>query len=247
MNVGMYQAAAAMGAIERWQEMIAENLTTSAIPGYKKQEISFSAIQAGQLPAPTEGTQHFALPQANTTINFQQGELRYTGVKTDVALAGSGFLEVQMPDGSSAYTRGGGLQIDSFGQLVTKQGNPVMGNGGPIQLDLNNHTELSISSTGEVSQGTDVKGQLRKVDFNDPALLTPTSQGYYLALNPKLQPEEALNTELRQGFLEAANVTPVTEMANLISAMRSFETNQRVIQMHDERMNRAISELGNPS
>lgn len=246
MNVGIYQAAAAMDANARWQEMIAGNLSASAVPGYKKHEISFEAVQAGLFPTPTQGTQHFALPRATPAINFQQGELRQTGVNTDVALEGRGFLEVQRPDGTTAYTRDGELHVDAFGQLVTKQGHPVMGTGGPILIDLNNYTELSISSTGEVSQGTDVKGQLRVVDFNDPSLLTQGGQGQFLALNPLLQEADAVDTTLRQGFLEVANASPVTEMAKMITAMRAFEANQRVVQSQDERIGRMIQELGTP-
>ena len=247
MNVGLYQAAAAMGANTRWQEMIAENLSASAIPGYKKQEISFAAIQAGLLPSSTQGVRQFAMPRAQTSINFEQGELRYTDIKTDVALEGSGFLEVQLSDGTSAYTRDGELHIDASGQLVSKQGDPVIGTGGPIQLDLNNYTELSISSSGEVSQGTDLKGQLRVVDFNEPGLLTPITRGNFLARDPRLQARDASNTTFRQGFLEVANTSPVTEMAEMITAMRSFELNQRVIQAHDERLSRVVNELGNPN
>jgi flagellar basal-body rod protein FlgF len=247
MNVGLYQAAAALGANARWQEMITENLSASAIPGYKKQEISFAAVQAGLLPSATQGVRQFALPRAQTSINFEQGELRYTGLKTDVALEGSGFLEVQLSDGTTAYTRDGELHIDAYGQLVTKQGDPVIGTGGPIQVDLNNYKELSISSTGEVSQGTDLKGQLRVVDFNEPGLLTPITRGNFLSRDPRLQARDASNTTFRQGFLEVANTSPVAEMAEMITAMRAFEVNQRVIQAHDERLGRVVSELGNPT
>jgi flagellar basal-body rod protein FlgF len=247
MNVGLYQAAAALGANARWQETIAENLSASAIPGYKKQETSFAAIQAGMLPSPTQGVRQFALPRAENSINFDQGELRYTGLKTDVALEGNGFLEVQLPDGTSAYTRDGELHTDATGQLVTKQGDPVIGTGGPIQLDLNNFRELSISSTGEVSQGTDLKGQLRIVDFNEPRLLTQITRGNFLSRDPRLQARDAVNTTVRQGFLEVANTSPVTGMVEMITSMRSFEANQRVLQSHDERLARVVNELGNPT
>ena len=68
-----------------------------------------------------------------------------------------------------------------------------------------------------------------------------------MANNANLQPEEIAQPSLRQGFLEGANTSPVTEMASLINVMRSFEANQRLVQIQDERMGRAISELGNPS
>jgi flagellar basal-body rod protein FlgG len=247
MNVSLYQAAAALSANARWQELIAENLAASSVPGYKKQELSFAAIEAGMMPAPTTGPQRFALPRAAAVTNFTAGELKFTGVKTDVALEGRGFFAVQLPDGNVAYTRDGEFHLNASGQLVTKQGFLVLGEGGPIQLDLNNFTELSISSTGEVSQGVDTKGRLRVVDFDEPNLLTPIGRGMFLASHPDAPPREAPGTTFRQGFLEAANTSPVTEMTQLITAMRLFEANQKVIHLQDERMAKMINELGNPA
>lgn len=247
MNVGLYQAASALNANARWQDLIAENLASSSIPGFKKQELSFAAVQAGQLPVPSQGAQHFALPIATVATNFAQGEVRCTGGKTDLALEGRGFFSVQLPDGNTGYTRDGEFHLNSSGQLVTKQGYLVLGDGGPIQIDQNNPAELSISPTGDVSQGIDVKGRIKVVDFEDLSLLAPSGNGYFTAQHPHLQPREAPQTTVRQHFLEASNSSPITEMTQLISAMRLYEANQRVVQMSDERLGRAISELGNPS
>jgi flagellar basal body rod protein FlgG len=244
----MLQAAAAMNANARWQEIISENLAAASVPGFKKQEASFDAVQAGSVtPVPLGPAQHFQLPRAIRATSFQQGELRATGVKTDVGIEGPGFFEVQLANGTIAYTRDGEFQINGQGQLVTKQGYQVLGEGGPIQFDWNNPSPLFISSTGEVSQGADLKGKLKINDFDHPEWLTPISSGYFLADNPNLLGSPVPEPSLRQGFLERANTSVVAEMANLITTMRGFEANQRVLQLHDERMGRAISELGNPS
>lgn len=236
-----------MNANALWQEAISENLSSASIPGFKKQHLSFDAIQAGVMPqANSDPSIHFTLPRATKTTSFAPGELRSTGVNTDVAIEGNGFFEMQLPNGAPAYTRDGEFHINSLGQLTTKQGGLVLGDSGPIQLDLNNPASLAISAAGEVSQAGELKGKLKIVDFKQPNLLTPISGGF-MANNPNLQPTEVAEPALRQGFLEAANTSPVTEMASLISVMRSFEANQRVIQMQDERMGRAISELGNPN
>ena len=242
MNIGLYQAAAAMNANSRWQESIAQNLASSSIPGFKKQEISFSAVAASQA-APAQGAQRFSLPNASLATNFKPGELKFTGVKTDVALEGGGFFAVQLPDGATSYTRDGEFQVNASGQLVTKQGHAVLGEAGPIQLDPNNPAPISITATGAVSQGTEVKGTLKAVGFNDPNLLTPISSGYFLANNPNVKAVPATAT-FHQGYLEGSNTSPTVEMAHLITAMRMYEANQRVIQSQDERMNHAISELG---
>lgn len=247
MNVSLYQAAAALNANARWQELISENLSSAMIPGFKKQELSFSAIEAGMMPSAVNGAAgHFALPSANVSTNFQQGEMKVTGVNTDVAIEGPGFFEVQLPNGDTAYTRDGEFQLNAQGQLVTKQGYAVLSDGGSIQIDLNNPAPLSISATGDVSQGTDLKGKLKVTNFNDPHLLQNIGNGCYLARDPKLQTVETPAT-VKQGYLEAANTSPIAEMGQLIAAMRSYEANQRIIQTQDDRMSRAITELGNPN
>jgi flagellar basal-body rod protein FlgG len=247
MNVGMYQAAAGLNANARWQELIAGNLASSSIPGFKKQELSFAAIQGGLMSAPASGPQAFAMPHATAATNFQQGELRATGVRTDVALEGRGFFAVQLPDGHTAYTRDGEFHLDATGQLVTKQGYPVLGQGGPIQLDLNNHTPVTIAPTGEVSQGADLKDTLRIVDFNEPNLLTPISSGHFLARHAALQELTPEGTTVRQGFLEGANTSAAAEMVKLISALRMYEANQRVLVAQDDRLGKTIADLGRPT
>jgi flagellar basal-body rod protein FlgF len=245
MNVSLFQAAAAMNTNARWQELISENLSAGSIPGYKKQDLSFSAVQSGQSSSGVAGSQGVTMPKATAVTNFRQGEIKSTGVNTDVALEGPGFLSVQLPDGNTGYTRDGELHVNSTGQVVTKQGYLVLGDGGPIQLDPSNSSPISISATGELSQGTSLKGKLQVSDFSQPNLLTPISYGYFIATNPNLRPEDAPGTTLRQGYVEASNTSSSSEMVSLIASMRMYEANQRVVQMQDERMGKAISELGN--
>lgn len=237
-----------MSANARWQEAVSENLASASVPGFKKQTLSFEAVQAGVMPQAAPGVaQHYTLPRASLGTSFAQGELRATGINTDVAIEGRGFFEVQLSNGAAAYTRDGEFQINSLGQLMTKQGALVLGEAGPIQLDRNNPAPISISATGEVGQGENLKGRLKVVDFEQPGLLTQVSGGCFIATDANLQPLEVNQPSLRQGFLEAANTSPVMEMSSLISVMRAFESNQRIVQIHDERMGRAISELGNPN
>ena len=247
MNASLFHVATALNANARWQELITQNIAASSIPGYRKQDLSFQAIQEGLALNSAGEPQSFTLPRVSAVTNFRPGELRYTGLPTDLAVDGSAFLAVQMPDGATAYTRDGEFQISSSGQLVTKQGYAVLGDSGPIQLDPRNPAPLSVSSTGEVSQGADNKGTIRLLEFNNPQLLTQINGGFFLANRPGAVPQPADNSTVRQGFLETANTSPTLEMANLILAMRMYEANQRLIQGHDERMGRTISELGNPA
>lgn len=250
MNISLFQAASALNANSRWQEAIAENMAASSVPGYKSQFVSFKAVEAGMMPtsgvSATDRTA-WSMPQGTTQTSFAQGEMRYTGAPTDIGIQGNGFFEVQKPDGSLAYTRDGEFKINPAGNLVTKHGYIVMGDSGPIQLDHASSDPITVSSDGTVSQGANVRGTLKVVGFTKPEMLTPISGGLYVAKDPNLVIATSTPPTIRQFYLEQANTNTVTEMANMITVMRSSEANQRVIQMQDDRMGKAITELGNPS
>ena len=240
-----------MNASTRWQEVISDNLAASQIPGFKKQDLSFSAVQAkyqtrspGALPG---SAQRFAMPLAVVTTNLQAGELRSSGGATDLALEGPGLFEVQLPSGRRGYTRDGGFRINAQGELVTKQGLPVMGDTGPLRLDPNSSGPFSVAPTGEVSQGEVLKGRLKISDFGAPGALVSTGADLFITADPAAQLPAASATTVRQGFVENANTSPIVEMVNLISAQRLFQANQKVIQSEDDRLGRLISDVGNPA
>lgn len=251
MNISLYQAAAALNANTRWQEMIGENLVSSSIVGFKKQDMSFEAVKAGLMPQSQSGAAgsptHFSLTRATPVTNFSPGELNITMAPWDIGLETPGFFEVQLPSGSTGYTRNGSFQLNAQGMLVTKAGYLVLGESGPIQMDPRNAEPVAVAANGEIRQGAEIKGRIKVVNFNDPGLLTGTGGSYFIANNPDLQSFEVEDALMRQGFLEASNTSAVHEMANLIMAMRHYEANQKVIQTQDDRMSRAISELGNPA
>jgi flagellar basal body rod protein FlgG len=249
MDVSLYQAAAAMNASSRWQEVISENLSASQIPGFKKQTLSFNAVQSGFMDGATgaSAAKRATMPLASATTNFQAGELRSTGISTDLGIDGPGFFEVRLPDGTKGYTRDGEFRLNTQGQLTTKQGLPVMGQDGPLQLDPNNSAPITVALTGEVSQGGEQKGQLHLTEFNNPTALTSSGTGLFTCTDLTAQPRAASASNVQQGFLENANTSSVSEMANLISAMRFYEANQKVIQTEDDRVGRLISEVANPA
>lgn len=249
VNVGMYQAAAAMTGNARWQEAISENLAAATVPGFKRTEISFSSLASGFVP-PSEGASQadrgmrYQLPAARGSTAFSPGEFQATGVPTHVAIEGRGFFEVQLPDGSLGYTRNGQFAVGATGQLVTTQGFPVLADGGPVQLDNTVPGPVSIAADGTVSKGGTARGKLRVVEFNDPHQLTAAGGGIWKATDPALQKTEAAYPGLRNGGLEGSNTSAVAEMVGMIHAMRMYEANQKVIQTQDERMGRVISDLG---
>ena len=244
MDVSLYSAAAAMNATERWQDLVADNLSSASLPGARQQEISFSAVQAGVAKAaPGSAGTNFVMPFAGATTNFSQGELKATGNKLDVALEGPGFLSVQMPDGSTAYTRDGEFKLNNQGQLVTKQGFPVASDAGALTFDPNNSAPIDISPEGQVSQGADIKGKISVTEFGNPQALTMSNGGFFRADSPLAQPKSAAMTGVRQGFVEASNTSPTLAMASLITSMRMFESNQKVMTMQSDRMSKTITDL----
>ncbi len=250
MNVSMYQAAAALTANSRWQEVIAQNLAASSVPGYKSQELSLEAVRSGLMPPGSlnspNSPQFFTLPKAVATTNFQGGDMTYVGDKYDVAIQGNAFIEVRMPNGKTALTRDGEFHLSAKGQLVTREGYPVMSAEGPIQLDLNSGAQVNISPSGDVSQGENTVGTIKMDEFDHPNLLTQLGGGYYAPGNAKLHKIPTTST-LREGYVEESNTSVVKEMADMISAQRGFEANTKIIQMQDDRLGKVISELGNPT
>ncbi len=248
MEVSLYQAASAMNATERWQDMIAENLASASTPGSRRHEISFSSVAAG-IPNATlgDGGTGYQMPSASVYTSFEQGELQPTGNPMDFALQGSGFFTVQKPDGTHLYTRNGQFTLNSQGNVVTKQGYLLLnGSGSPIRANKTNNSPLTISGKGQVSQGGEIRGTVALVDFAKPQTLTSTGGGYYEQNDPTLQPAPVTGTEVRQGYIEASNTSPTVEMASLITAMRMFETNQKVMSMANDRLTKVISDLGTP-
>ena len=227
-----------MNANARWQDMISENLASSSVPGARSRDVSFSSVQAGS---------QFVIPSATTGIDFTPGEMKPTGNPYDFALEGKGFFEVQLPNGDHAYTRDGEFRLNSLGQLMTKQGYILVGDGVAMQVDPSKGGTINISASGEISQNGEIKGKLKLVEFSNPKLLTSIGSGLFRADNPNLTPALNPTTQVRQGYVEASNISPTTQMASLITAMRAFETNQKVIQMQDDRLGRTITELGTPT
>ena len=122
----------------------------------------------------------------------------------------------------------------------------MLGENGPIQFDSNSSTPITITADGQVSQGGDEKGKLRIAEFNKPGLLTALGGGLFRAEDPALEATPVTATQVRQGYVESANSSPTTEMASLMTAMRLFESNQKVLQMQSDRMSREITDLEKP-
>jgi len=231
---------------------IANNLANVNTTGFKKNKIEFQdmlyekkrAVGAEEgsgnlVPAGVEVGNGSRV--ASTAKIYTQGQVTQTGEKMDVAIQGDGFFEVQRPDGTTAYTRDGGLKIASDGRVVTNDGLPLLSGFQPIPVDAQN---VSISTNGQVTvqtPGGSQNFQVQLVRFNNPAGLRSVG-GNLLEETPSSgtptlgNPAEAGFGSLLQNYLETSTVNVAEEMVNMILAQRAYEVNSKAIQTSDQMM-----------
>lgn len=248
MNIGLYQSASALSALERWQDSVSQNITSSQTTGYRKRTINFSVQRAGELegdPRSRLGTTGIPMffPKVNTGINFVNGETQPTRRELDVAIQGDGFFEIQREDGSKVYTRSGEFRMRADRTLVTASGQEVLSTGGaPITL-LPGGGAVTVNRDGTIFQGETSLGKLSVQKFANNAELLPIAGGFFVAA-PGQQPEAVDEPELLQGYLEGSNVTPLREMVDLVLISRAYEANQKIINTVDQQMEKTLQALG---
>jgi flagellar basal-body rod protein FlgG len=177
-----------------------------------------------------------------TSKIFTNGEMTQTGERLDVAIEGDGFFEVQLPDGSKAYTRDGALKTASDGRVITSDGYILQSGWQPIPPGT---TSINISPTGEVTTKTDGSApQTFRVQLNrfaNPAGLQSIGRNLFVETGASGNAEQGSPGEngfgeLQQGYLEMSNVKVVEEMVNMIVAQRAYEVNSKAVQAADEMM-----------
>jgi flagellar basal-body rod protein FlgG len=213
MKLGTY--AAALGSIEQQKrlDVIANNIANVNTPGFKKDSVNFSNF-LGEV----------------TYTSMDQGPIRETGNKQDIALFGNGFLKVQTSQGTK-YTRAGNLTFNSSKTLVNQEGLPVLGKHGPIRI--NDPANLRIEEDGQVFDGDNMVDTLDIVQFPSNTVLKKGQNGNFEPAANDTQPTQAQNCTVRQGALEGANFDPVEEMVKMVETSRNFEVYQKTLQTFD--------------
>jgi len=260
MIKAMNTAATGMQAQQTNIDNIANNLANVNTTGFKKARIEFQDIlyqnyrRAGTATAvgsivPVNLDVGYGTRAVATSREFAPGAVSITKNPTDLAIAGNGFFQVRMPDGTTGYTRDGSFKISPDGQLVTADGF-VMEPEITIPEDA---TDLSVGIDGQVFVmvvGTTEPQQIGQVElarFVNPAGLSAVGHNLYRETVASGTPitatpgTEGLGT-LDQGYLETSNVSVVDEMVNMIMAQRAYEINSKVIQSSDE-MSQIINNL----
>ena len=207
---------------------VTNNLANATTPGFKAEHLrAIQAIDVGEV-GPSEAT-----------IDFRPGLSQQTGNALDLHIESDGFFVIQTKDGL-AFTRRGDFTINRDSQLVTQDGNQVMGEGGIITLRKG---QVNISRDGSVSVDGDVIGKLRITDFNNRAALTRIGGGLYRD-SGSAGMKKPVRAEIAAGFLELSNVNVIGEMTELIDINRSFETYQKIIQTLSDQDKLSVSRVG---
>lgn len=242
---GLYTSATGMMAAQTQSEVIGDNVANVKTPGYKEQlasNISFPAMliqRMGGSPTPGAtpiGELGTGLGVDRLVLSNVQGALETTDVNTDLALTSPGYFVVQTPAGER-YTRNGHFQLDANGMLQTADGYALQGDKGPIG-PLS--SDFSVSANGTVVDKGQSLDRLRVVDIPADALKRE-GQSLYSASQP-IQVSTA--SQVLQGSIETSNVDLSGQMIQMMTVMKAYEANQKVIQTQDEMLGKAVNEVG---
>lgn len=256
MLKSLYIAATGMEAQQTNLDVISNNLANVGTNGFKKGRAVFSDLLYQTVRQPgAYSSQQTQLPsglQLGTGVRtlstekiFTQGNLQQTGNSKDIAIQGDGFFQVQMPDGTTAYTRDGAFQVDNNGQLVTASGYPVQ----PSVTIPPNALTLTVSADGVVSvtqpgSATNVQvGNLQLATFINNAGLQSLGNNLYAETSSSGSPNVTVPGTngagtLNQSYVETSNVNVVEELVNMITAQRAYELNSKAITTSDQMLQR---------
>lgn len=245
-------AATGMLAQQTNVDVISNNIANMNTTAYKKQRAEFQDLLYQQVSRPGASTGGETKVPAGIQIGSgvktggvyrinEQGATTQTGNPYDLAIQGHGYFQVKMPDGTTAYTRDGSFQVSDQGELVTQDGYPVE----PGITLPQGALEVSVSKTGlvEVTVAGNTQpqqlGQLQLARFMNESGLEAKGGNLFVETAASGQPTVAAPGDpgmgtLTQGFIEASNVNPVSEITSLITAQRAYEMNSRVVKTADE-------------
>jgi len=227
------------------QDQIANNLANIATTGYKKSHLitkTFTEFLSDDLRQPFVNDR---IMIDEVRIDFEQGSFNQTDNPLDLAIEGDGFFLVESENGRR-FTRNGNFSIDRNGRLVTSTGNIVIGRNrqgieGPIQIE---GKKVNILQDGTVLSGDEELGRLRIVTLAKPYALNREGDSLFVLSRLDTAVFDASDFQVRQGFLETSNASPVESMVEMISTFRNYEANQKAIWAQNETLGKAVNEIG---
>jgi flagellar basal-body rod protein FlgG len=269
---GYYTASYGMLSQQRKTEMLANNLANANTPGYKADQASIRAFpemllkrfeqqKAGEFNMPlqkTIGSLNTGVYLQETMPKFLQGNIQETELNTDAALLdinlpvnpetgspGSVFFTIANAAGQTRYTRNGNFTLDSQGYLTTASGLYVLDRQGE-RIQLTNE-EFTLDEAGNIrGSGINEVYQLGVAYADNPMALVKEGDGLFRAENelPDAYLEAGGAFKLQQGFIEQSNVDTAQMMTEMMTAYRTFEANQKVLQAYDNSLQKTVNEVG---
>jgi flagellar basal-body rod protein FlgF len=229
-------------AAYRSMDVIANNLANASTPAFQREVPTFQEYVARVQPAEGQsGTQTLSfVADAGVQRDLSEGAFNSTSSPYDLAIHGKGYFAIQTAQGER-YTRNGHFGLDAGGQIVTSNGDPVLGDGGPITITPDDG-EINIAQDGTVSGLNGQIAKIRMVDFTNPRGLVLQGASLYAADGQA--PAPATDATLRSGMLESSNVQPVIEISNMIEVMRAYQATASLSQSQDDLTRQAIDKLG---
>ncbi|MGH1455679.1 MAG: flagellar basal-body rod protein FlgG [Alphaproteobacteria bacterium] len=234
-------------------DVISNNIANMTTTGYKKQRAAFQDLMYQNLsrPGSTSSDSGTTVPSGiqvglgvKTGAVYRmhgQGTVQITENELDLAILGRGFFQVDLPDGTTAYTRDGTFQINENGEVVTVQGYTLQPGitipDNAVTVDINQEGEILATIQGQTAIQN--LGQLQMADFVNPAGLEAIGNNFYLETTASGSAVTGIAGQeqfgrLEQGALEQSNVDVVAEITSLITAQRAYEMNSNVISTSDE-------------
>jgi flagellar basal-body rod protein FlgF len=233
-------------ALGRELDVVANNIANLNTTGFKADGSLFEEYLSSAARADQTHARVSFVRDRGTWHDMSAGPLEKTGSPLDVAIDGAGFLVVQTPRGER-YTRNGALQINATGQLVTSDGNQVLGESGPIVFQPNDN-QVSISRDGTISvrEGTadtdSVRGTLKLVSFDSAQQLQKDGSSTFKTTGGA-EPQPAKGSTIIQGSIEKSNVRGVVEMSRMIEITRSYTEVASLLKQQADQSQSAIDKL----
>ena len=251
MIKGLYTSALGMTTQMKRMDVVANNIANANTTGFKRDMVatqSFSAELAKRLddPATPAGRDHDT-PMGKMSMgvfvdtvytDFSTGSLTSTGGAYDLAILDGGFFTVATENGIR-YTRDGSFTVNAERTLVTKDGYAVQGQGGNITVPQG---FVTIAEDGGVYVNGEFVDRLRLADFENLDTLRKIGANLYNTTGDSV--EKPMTGFVQQGAIENSNINPVREMVEMIALSRAYETNQRMIGIHDTMLGRAVTDIG---
>ena len=249
-----------MEAQQTQLDTISNNLANVSTNGYKRSHAVFEDLMYQNLrQAGANSSEQSVLPTGlqvglgtravATARNFSQGNLQQSANPLDVAVRGNGFFELQMPDGTTGYTRDGSFQVSAQGQLVSNNGYPVQPGitipAAAQSVTIGSDGTVSVTLPGQALPQS--VGQLQLAGFVNPSGLEPKGQNIYAETAASGTPNAGAPGQnglgpVQQGFVETSNVNVVEELVSMIQTQRAYEINSKAIQTSDQMLQK-LSQL----